>query len=195
MNFSKLPKEKRTQLVAVVLFAVLALGGLGFGLIKWQYKKLRDITEKTEVAEKRLGKVQTAIRRADEIEREFKEKSALLAQQEESMASGDAYSWVVNLLRRFKLSYKVEIPQISQPTPPSDVNLLPKHPYKQVTLKLGGTAYYHDLGKFIADFENEFPHIRVVNLTLEPATSVGSAEKEKLQFYMDLVVLVSPNAS
>ena len=109
------------------------------------------------------------------------------------MASGDAYSWVVNLLRRFKLPYKVEIPQVNQPTAPTDVNLLPSFPYKQVTLKVSGTGYYDDFGKFIADFENEFPHVRVANWSLEPAAT-GTSAGEKLQFTVDLIVLVKPNA-
>ena len=193
MNFTKLPREKRTQLLAVALLTVVALGGLGFGLIQWQYRTLRDLADKTEVAEKRLKQVQNAIHRADQIESEFNLNSRLLAQQEEAMASGDAYSSVRSLLLRFLPSYRVEIPQIGQPTLPADVNLLPKFPYKQVALKVGGTALYHDFGKFIADFENQFPHIRVANLILEPATGLASGEKEKLQFNMDLVVLVSPN--
>jgi len=194
MNFSKLPKEKRIQLIVVAVLTVIVLGALGFGLIKWQYGKLREITGKTEVAEKRLKQVKNAILRADQIEIEFNTKNKTIAELEEAMASGDIYSWAVNALRRFKLSYKVEIPQISQPTAPGDVNLLPKFPYKQVTLRVGGTAYYHDFGSFIADFENQFPHIRVANLSLEPAPSVGSGEKEKLTFSMDIIALVKPNA-
>lgn len=194
MNFSQLPKEKLIRLIGVVVLTVIALGALGFGLIKWQYGTLRVITGKTEVAEKRLEQVKDAIRRADQIEIEFNAKNKTLAEQEEAMASGDIYSWAVNALRRFKLSYRVEIPQIGQPTPPGDVNLLPNFPFKQVTLRVGGTAYYHDFGNFIADFENQFPQIRVANLSLESAPSVGPGEKEKLAFSLDIIALVKPSA-
>ena len=193
MNFSQLPKEKLIRLIGVVVLTVIALGALGFGLIKWQYGTLRVIAGKTEVAEKRLEQVKDAIRRADQIEIEFNAKNKTLAEQEEAMASGDIYSWAVNALRRFKLSYRVEIPQIGQPTPPGDVNLLPNFPYKQVTLRVGGTAYYHDFGNFIADFENQFPQIRVANLNLESSPSVGPGEKEKLAFSLDIIALVKPS--
>jgi hypothetical protein len=196
MNFKTLPKDKRNQLIVAALITVVVLGGLGFGLIKWQYGKLNELAEKKEVAEKKLIRVKDGINRADQIETEFNAKHKLLTEQEEAMASGgDLYSWLVNLLRRFKLPYRVDIPQISQPTAPGDMNLLPRFPYKQVTLRVSGTAYYHDFGKFIADFENQFPHIRVVNLLLEPTTSVGSSEKEKLAFQMDIVTLVKGDAS
>jgi len=204
MNFSKLPKEKRNQLVLVAVTTVIVLGGLGFGLIKSQYDNLKTLAEKRELAEKKRARVTDAINHADQIEAEYDAKSKLLAEQEEGMAAGgDLYSWLVNAIRTFKLPYQVDIPQISQPTTPTDVNLLPKFPYKQVTIKAGGTAYFHDFGQFIADFENHFPHIRVVNLTLEPATggvgsNLASADKEKndrekLAFTMDIVSLVKPN--
>ena len=75
------------------------------------------------------------------------------------MASGDMFSWFVLLLREFQLNHKVEIPQISREST-GDVLLLPDFPYKQATFTLRGTAFYQDIGKFIADFENHFSHIR-----------------------------------
>ncbi len=95
-----------------------------------------------------------------------------------------------NNIRRFKLPYKVEIPQYSQPVI-ADTSLLPKFPYKQATVTVAGTAYYEDLGKFIADFENEFQHSRILNLELEPQLT---GEGEKISFRMDIVTLVKPNS-
>jgi hypothetical protein len=108
------------------------------------------------------------------------------------MASGDLFSWVVNKqLRPFIAPYKVEIPQFSQ-LEQKDMNLLPKFPYKQASLRVGGKARFHDFGKFLADFENAFPYFRVLNLEMEP-TPLGD-EKEKLTFSMDIIVLVKPGA-
>jgi hypothetical protein len=107
---------------------------------------------------------------------------------EGDIASGDIYAWTYDLISRFKKSYKVEIPSIGQPTM-SDVDLLPLFPYKQLRVTITGTAYYHDFGKFIADFENTFPHIRVVNLVLDPA----GTDSEKLAFRMDVIALVKSN--
>ena len=61
--------------------------------------------------------------------------------------------------------------------------------YKQATMQIGGTAYYHDLGQFIADFENEFPLTRVANLTIEFAQG-AQGDREKLAFKMDLITLI-----
>ena len=72
------------------------------------------------------------------------------------------------------------------------MDLLPHFPYKQLKVTVNGTAYYHDLGKFIADFENTYPHARVVNLTIDPAGGTGD-DSEKLAFRMDIIALINPN--
>ena len=106
------------------------------------------------------------------------------------MASGDLYSWTYNTLRQFKQQYKVEIPEIGHPVVGA-VDLLPAFPYQQLSFSITGKAYYHDLGKFVADFENAFPHARVTDLVIVP---VGG-ETEELSFRMDIIALVKPNAS
>jgi Tfp pilus assembly protein PilO len=73
------------------------------------------------------------------------------------------------------------------------VDLLPSFPFKQVKLTITGTAYYHDLGKFIAGFENSFPHIRMVNLQLQPDQDTGN--DEKLSFRIDVIALVKSSTS
>jgi hypothetical protein len=50
------------------------------------------------------------------------------------------------------------------------------------------------LGKFIADFENSFPHSRVVHLVVEPAVG-PDGNNEKLSFRMEIVALVKLNPS
>jgi len=81
----------------------------------------------------------------------------------------------------------VDIPDIGHPDVET-MDLLPSFPFKQVKFTITGKAYYHDLGKFIADFENTFPHIRVVNLQLQPDQANGS--DEKLSFKMEVIALV-----
>jgi len=99
------------------------------------------------------------------------------------------YSWTYGTMRQFKQQYKVEIPEIGPPRV-GEVDLLPDFPYKQITFSITGKAFYHDLGKFVADFENAFPHAQLVNLVISP---VGG-ESEQLSFSMDVIALVKPNA-
>ncbi|HEY1719113.1 MAG TPA: hypothetical protein VGH42_12575 [Verrucomicrobiae bacterium] len=193
MNWLPKDKEKRKQLVLALLSTVVLLVVILLGLIRPQYEAISKTNVKIAAARAKLQSVEDTIKKADTLSLELADANLTLSHFEADMASGDVYSWTYDTIRSFKADYKVEIPTIGQPAM-SDVDLLPRFPYKQLKVTVNGTAYYHDLGKFIADFENKFPHIRVVNLTLEPASDAG-ANNEKLAFSMDIIALIKPNAS
>jgi hypothetical protein len=195
MNFRKLPKEKRQQLVAVVLGTLVALVGLYLGLIKYQERNLQHLAQKRVATEKKCRQVLEAIKNASQIESDLANAKKALAEGETDISSGDLYAWVVNWLRQFKAGYKVQIPQFSQLGPAVDVNLIPNFPYKQTTLTVAGTAHFHDLGRFLADLENQFPHVRLLNLSLDVNAPSASVEPETLSFKVDIVTLAKPNAS
>ena len=195
MKSTKLSKEKRNQLVLVILVSLVAVGALGFGLIKYQYARVARLTEMQADAAKKLAQMKDQLKHADQLEATLAASKKALAELEGGMASGDLYSWVINSVRAFKAPYKVEIPQFNAISQPADVNLLTKFPYKQATLTVGGMAHYHEFGRFLAAFENAFPHIRVVNLDLQVNPKPVAGEDEKLVFKMDIVTLVKPNPS
>jgi hypothetical protein len=189
-----IPKEKRNQLllVAIITGAVMVLIGLTF--INPQLQTLSKIKANKRAAQAKLQQINDTIKHMDAAESELAAVSNALSHAEEDMASGDIYSWTYDTIRRFKVPYQVDIPQIGQPEL-SDVDLLPNFPYKQVKFTVNGTAYYHDFGKFIAAFENTFPHIRIVNLTMDPVPSGPDGSTEKLSFRMDIVALIKSNSS
>src|SRR6266566_1578858 len=164
MNFRKLSKEKKQQLLLIGMLTLGTLIGLGWGLIKNQYEHLRNLADKKVTTQKKLQRVEDAVKRVGQIEAELAESRKKIVAMEEDLASGDLYSWIINTLRKFSADYKVEIPQKSGVMGPADVTLLPNFPYKQASITVMGTAHYHDLGRFISDLENEFPHIRLLNL-------------------------------
>jgi hypothetical protein len=192
---NSLSKEKRNQLILVILVTGCAIAGIWFGLIRFQQQKLEELALSTKTAEQRLEQVRQAIETADVLEQRLVEASKRLANIESSMASGDIYAWTINTLRQFKLGYKVEIPQFSQIDGPKEMNMLAGFPYKQANMTISGTALYTELGKFIADFENQFPYMRVLNLSLEPVPAVNGADKERLAFRLEVAALVRNTAS
>lgn len=193
MKFSKLSKEKRQHLVLVVVGTAAVLGLLGYFLIKGGYENLSSLQQKKKTTEEKLEQMQKTVQRAKEIETAFQQTSDALTEKEAGMATGDLYSWMQGSLRRFQRGYKVEIPQIGAVGTPENVNCFAKFPYKQATLTVAGTAYYHDLGRFIADFENAFPLMRVMNLNLDLNPTPTAADRDKLAFKMDIVTLVKPS--
>jgi hypothetical protein len=185
-----LTREKRNPFIAVVAITALALALIWLGLIRAQKDSLSQIASSRKSAGVKLSNIEKMIKNADAIANELADETYTLSRAEDDMASGDLYSWTYSTIRLFKQKYKVEIPDIGHPSV-GDVDIIASFPYKQLRFSIDGVAYYHDLGKFIADFENAFPHARVVNLTLEPS----GIDSEKLSFRMDIVVLIKPNAS
>ncbi len=195
MNLSKLPKEKLNRLILVILATLIAIAGLYFGLIRRQNENLVRLAQQKAAAAKKLQVIREALHRADQIKAQLDEAKTALTGAESDIASGDLYAWVIDWLRQYKAPYKVEIPQFSQLGAPADVNLLPRFPYKQTTLTVAGTAHYHDLGRFLADLENQFPHVRLLNLSLDVNAVSTSVETETLSFKLDIVTLAKPNPS
>lgn len=189
----RLSREKRNQLITVILVTLAILALIGFGLIRPQYASISKIAAARNDADSKLQSIKHAITNSEVIANTWNETTYALAHSEEDMASGDPYSWTYDTIRHFKQSYKVEIPEVGQPTI-GESDLLPSFPYKQIQFAINGTVYYHDLGKFIADFENSFPHSRMVRLVVEPAPSPDS-NSEKLSFRMEIITLVKPNSS
>ena len=186
----KLLIEKRIQLILIAFVTLAMLALIGF-LIRTQFAALDKIAEEKKDAETKLQSIRNVIKGVDTTASELVELTNALSRAEEDMAVGDPYSWIYDTIRRLKTQHKVDIPEISRPAI-EDEDMLPTFPYKQVRFNINGTAYYHDLGKFIADFENSFPHGRIANLTVE---SPGSDSKdEKLSFKMDIIALVKPNS-
>jgi hypothetical protein len=192
---NSLSKEKRNQLFLVILMTSCVVAGLWFGLIRFQQAKLEQLALSTKTAEQRLEQVRQSIETADVVEVKLGEAAKRLAAIESSMASGDLYAWTINTLRTFKVGYKVEIPQFSQIDGPKEMNMLAGFPYKQANMTISGTALYSDLGKFVADFENQFPYMRVLNLSLEPIPAMNGSEKERLTFRMEIATLVKTTSS
>ncbi len=192
MNWSKLPKEKRNQLVLVVLLTLAVVVALGYGLVRMQYDDLASIHRKQDAAEAKLKQMQETIKEADKIAAKLVKAEENLNVEENLMVSGDPTSWFLTTIRGFnKPAYKINIPSFSTILV-GDTTLLARFPYKQVMITIGGTGYYHDIGKFISDFENGFPRIRVMNVEISPVSETAAGEKERLNFKMDVVALIKP---
>jgi hypothetical protein len=194
-TMKKLSKEKQQHFILTILLTAMALAGLGYGVIRPQYQTLGSLKTKREEANRRLEQVTQTIENADQIESGLCEAKKQLDKIEEGFPSGDLYSWSINMLRAFKLPYRVEIPQYSQVDGPKDTTMLAAFPYKQATMTIGGSAQFNELGRFVADLENQFPYFRVLNVNLEPIAATGPAERERLAFKMELAMLVRPSAS
>ena len=192
-----LPKEKRDQLLLIgTITLAITLGGY-FGLVKMQKRTLERIAKQSAEQQDKVGGAARMVSTHKETEEELEDNLQKLKSIEQHMASGDMYSWIITTINRFRADRKVEIPQFSREVT-TEIGVFPKFPYKAALFHIRGTAHFHELGRFIADFENTFPHIRIQNVDMEPAsqsaaTTTSTTEPEKLAFKMEIVALINPN--
>jgi hypothetical protein len=192
-----LPKEKRDQLLLICMLTLAISLGAYFGLVKMQKRKLEFIAKKTVEQEEKVGGAARLVKTHKDTEEDLEDNLQKLKSIEQHMAAGDMYSWIITTINRFRADRKVDIPQFSREVT-TEVGVFPKFPYKAALFHVRGTAHFHELGKFIADFENTFPYIRIQNIDMEPAaqsaaTTTPTTEPEKLAFKMEIVALINPN--
>ena len=193
-----LPKAKRDRLVLIVLCTLMILVALWQGVINLQRKGLVTSKQRLLEEESKLTNAERLVGSVGKLEEDIKKKAAELKVLESSMASGDMYSWMIMKVNQLKAGYDVDIPQISREVP-MEVAMIPNFPYSAALFNVRGKAHYHDLGRFLAAFEQAFPYARVQNIDLEPAaanksdSSEESDASEKLSFRMEIVTLVNPS--
>lgn len=185
----KISKEKRNQLIGVAIGTVAVIAGIWYLLINAQLAALAEISHKIDEGNDRELRMQTAVKLADKIQAELDAVQAQMDETGKGMASGDLYSWMYSTIKEFKAEYHVEIPQFSA-VEQSDCTLMAKFPFKQVKMTISGAGYFHELGRFIADFENHFPQIRLQNLEISTGGAGASGDREKLSFRTEVIALV-----
>ena len=190
-----LPKEKRDRLVLLCLGTLAIVVGLYYGLITTQQKSLAEMAKKQVEETEKLKSGERLASSTAQIEKTLAAADTKLKAIESRMPSGDMYSWIILTVNTFKENYQVDIPQFSREVP-SEVGMYTQFPYRAAVFNLRGTAHFHEFGRFVADFENTFPYMRIQNIELDPA-SVSNAnaqgDQEKLAFKMEIVTLVNPN--
>ena len=192
---AKLTREKRDQLILTALMSSMIMVALWMLLISPTRVALAKMAGEVGVTEDQLTDARRVVSRAGQIEVEMKATAFFLAAMERDMVEGDPNLWIRSILNDFFGQSKrgVELPSIGTPDL-GEIGVLPDFPYKAMFFRLSGKGFYHDIGKFIADFENRYPYIRVQNLDLKPS---GNAERfgpsgETLAYSFEIVVPVKP---
>ena len=193
-----LPKEKRDRLILTGIMTVAVIAGLWYGLIGTMRESMTTISKQMDDKKTKVVNAQRLVNSTSDLQKGLEEATAKLKVIEADMAAGDMYSWIILRVNKFREDRKVEIPQFSREVR-TDVSMFPKFPYKAAVFTIRGSAFFHDLGKFISDFENAFPHTYLQNLELEPAsassaTTSPGTHPELLTFKMEIVTLINPNS-
>jgi Tfp pilus assembly protein PilO len=188
----RLPPDKRNKLIMVVVATLALISLVYIFLIKSQNDQTSALAAKTKTEQDRAQQIKSLIKQADANASKADAIAVVLDNAESDMASGDVVAWTYNTMQQFKVNRHIDIITMSQPIQ-LDEDLIPDFPYKQIKFQVTGAGYYYDIGKFLADLENKFPHLRVLNLTIDPNGGTESAT-EKLSFRIEIAALVKPNS-
>jgi hypothetical protein len=213
---NKLSKEKRDKLIMVCLGTGCLLALLNFFLIGAQQDSLSELDRIIADKKDKVQKANQMVTMAPRIQSNLHANQRVLDTKEDRMAAPvDQYRWITELVPPFMTAHNVNFEECT-PKPRIELpGLLPKFTdYKSAVFGVKATARFHDFGKFLADFENEFPYMTIQNLKmrpegaknvralsgpeslLRPAGRNARAEipepSEKLLFDMKIVTLIKP---
>ncbi len=192
---SNSPKDKRDKLILAVLMTLAAIAGIWFGVLEPERAGLRARAKLLAETQGKLATVQRELRLTESFKAHIESARRQIEGMEAKMPSGDVYRWAIRSMTSLQTN-NVEIANLEPPRM-GESTILPKVPYKTAVFSVNGTAHYHDFGRFLANLENSYPHMRLQRLELEP-TQFGEATtsgQELLNFKLEIVALVKPSST
>jgi len=197
-DIKALSAEKKQHLVAVGMGTLLGICAVYFLLIGPAREALAKLHVQTAEVEKKYTDADRLVKRTQTVQEELEKLEERLAAIEAGMVDSDPVQWIRSTEIKFRslAPYKVQIPNFPF-RGQGEMGMIPDFPYKAANYLFSGTAYYHDLGRYLADWENHFPYIRVVNLEITPEDAgplnvASEEERERLNFVFEVSVLVKP---
>jgi len=199
----KLAKRKRDRLILVAILTVALSAGVWQLLIQSTTERLAKARELETAAAKKFEAAAAFLQGSSSLEDQAAGLSNQLAQIERTLANrADPFAWSYQLIMRAtnQANARLELREVTRPQAPGPVGILPEFPYQAVSFEVRGVAYWEELGRFLADFENRNPYFYTRNLQLglareadDSKTDSGAGERvERLTFKVDVVALVQP---
>lgn len=209
---NKLSREKRNQLLGIAAGVVVLCGVLWYFVVSSLNENLAKARVSVEDLQTKIEKAQRLIKRRAAIETDLAGLTNLLAQAEVEMIPVEQLNgkkWLLDKLNHFtKDRYDVTLMNLSNdPLIGKQFLILPKFDYSAAVYNVEVRTFFHEYGRFLADFENSFPYLRIQSLQMWPlatplAATGPSADvpeelmngegREQLRISMRIVVLFKP---
>lgn len=212
---NKLSKDKQQRILLIALGTAALCGAIWFLVVGGQNSQILKLEDSIYTAQDKLNKAQIRTRRAAIIEEELRKLQQQIGEAEARMIPVEQLNgkkWIFDLLSNFIKNRHNVIPTglSNDPIIGKQFLPLPKFPYSAAAYDVELRAYYHDFGKFLADFENSFPYISIHQIQIWPIATPSAAsgpvadtpeellsgtEREQLKIIMRVVVLFRSNSS
>lgn len=209
---NKIPKEKQNQMAGVAAGALVLVGLIWYFLISIPGARLARLEENKNEFENKLFRADNWIRRSARVAADLTELKQKLGEIESGMptpAQLNGNKWVRDLLTSFIQSNRHDVTLMrlhQEPLKGRQAIILPNFPYEGASYEVEARAFYHDIGRFLADFENSHPYFRFQTIRLSPIATPSAAaggppvpdalfeteERENVRVSMNLVLLYKP---
>lgn len=196
----KLSKAQRDQLIAVAIGAVGVMAALWYFVILAQGRELAATRASSVKMSTKLKDASAEVSRLDKVSLELTNSLEKLKLREATFApEHEPYSWMVGVMGHFYLPpndlhrYKTISNIDFKPPEISDKGVIGGFPYKWAKFHISGQGRYHDLGRFIADFENAFPYFRIQDLDI--GLPGIRQDPDMLAFNFDIVTPQAPGGA
>ena len=177
---NKLSKEKRDKLLLIAIGTAGILAVLYLFVVSPQQTTLANYAEKTDSAKDRLAKADRWLRMAPNVRSRLEACRKELEAKQEGMAPVDKFKWFYNTMEKFLAQHQVKLIDITREPEVGSAGVLPKFPYQAASFGVKLVGRYHEFGSFLADFENQFPYMRVQNIDLEPEVTSSPGIRDGL---------------
>jgi len=177
---SKLSKEKKDKLVLTCIGSLGTIAVLYFLVITDQKRETMDLDSKISAMRVKRDNAQKQVKRLSDTQGNLEEAKKILAQKQAEMPKPEEdHVWFLRIMEEMRPKYGLEVDDIKTPAP-TEAGVLPKFPFRAVALNVSMLGNYTDFGRFLADFENRFPYMRVEIMSIIPerggATSTRPGE-------------------
>lgn len=178
----KMSPEKREAVIKVAAGFLVGLGLLWWFGVHSLENDLGRLRDQIDEARSAADKATFYVKGGPTVQANLLAARARLETEEAGLVPIDGSNprnWLLKEINRVIAASgaSVDLEQITLMEPADrNVELLPKFPYRANQFRVRMGAYYQDFGKFLSDFENKFPYIRIQDLTIKPSEAAAAVD-------------------
>jgi len=176
---NKISKDKRDKLILICIAAAAIIAILYFFVLVDMQDEQATLGTRLISMRDKVDKSQRLLKRQAELNGHLEELRKELNERQVVMPRpGEDHVWFMKIMEDRRSKFNLDIGDIRNPEA-WDPGVLPKFPFKAVSFNVTLIGGYTDFGRFLADFENNFPYMRVQLMNVTPdiaQTAVGATQ-------------------
>jgi Tfp pilus assembly protein PilO len=172
---NKLSKDKRDKLILTCIAVVGAMAVIYFFVLSDMKDELATLNTRLVSARDKIEKAERVIKRQPYFDEEMAQlRGALNARQAQMPRPGEDHVWFLKIMEDRRGAYNLDISEIRNPEP-WEPGILPNFAFRGVAFNVTLVGAYTDFGRFLADFENAYPYMRVQLMSIIPDVPMGAS--------------------